>query len=416
MSVNYNKASDYSPAKVGTPNSRFATTFLSNRYRKYAIEGESLMDKATGEIFTKRKGDGKIVSFFQDKKYIDNSLFDLRMILNSHPDFKVPDMKLERTKEALFLDTDYDVMSINNEEDVDIKNKNIVITNQADSINSLNFKISNQSNGFICNLITRDSDRVAIEMITTCYNNLVKDYNGSDATILAEKDNFENEEWEFSNATIEYNVSYTKNGTTTGFNSVGYVNLNSQSLVLFPKEKSTEYAGADSFKVTITSVKFEKIQFMIKNGSKLSSTFETTLDKLSAYDKSIYVRYISIMSFVDSFDDIETLGNEIIKVLLGMTRLYTYVNDTTRLASSSPVLLSPTRPMLNTWDTNCIWAEQISKSYGNGTVVEIEHEVDIDKLEEYLSGHTNTQFANFTLNSADETDVLLTPKISKEGV
>ena len=63
-------ADSYKPTNVEQPDMRFATTFLSNKYRDYAVKGESLMDKATGEIFTKRPLDGRVVSFFQNKKYI----------------------------------------------------------------------------------------------------------------------------------------------------------------------------------------------------------------------------------------------------------------------------------------------------------------------------------------------------------
>ena len=71
-SVNQTLSSDLKPIIQARPDQRFAATFLSSKNRKFAVKGESLMDKATGEIFTKRYADGKVVSFFQNKKNIND--------------------------------------------------------------------------------------------------------------------------------------------------------------------------------------------------------------------------------------------------------------------------------------------------------------------------------------------------------
>ena len=57
MPITTTESGDLKPTMVAKPDMRFATTFISNKYRQYAVNGESLMDKATGEIFTKRLED-----------------------------------------------------------------------------------------------------------------------------------------------------------------------------------------------------------------------------------------------------------------------------------------------------------------------------------------------------------------------
>ena len=109
-------ADSYKPTNVEQPDMRFATTFLSNKYRDYAVKGESLMDKATGEIFTKRPLDGRVVSFFQNKKYIHDLMLELRVLLNNNGSFRYPN---EEDSNAYYLSTDYDIMSIYNEKDMD---------------------------------------------------------------------------------------------------------------------------------------------------------------------------------------------------------------------------------------------------------------------------------------------------------
>ena len=90
------------------------------------------------------------------------------------------------------------------------------------------------------------------------------------------------------------------------------------------------------------------------------------------------------------------------------------MNNASKLISSSPVILSPTMPALDAWDTHCIWAEQVSKTYQGGVDVEMEHEVDIDTLEEYIAKTNSTNLVNYTENSEDEDDILLSTK-TEEG-
>ena len=42
--------SDLHPTYVAQPDMRFATGFLSHEYRDYAVNGESMVDKSSGEL------------------------------------------------------------------------------------------------------------------------------------------------------------------------------------------------------------------------------------------------------------------------------------------------------------------------------------------------------------------------------
>ena len=83
--------SDLHPTYVAQPDMRFASGFLSNEYRDYAVKGESMVDKSSGELFIKRPTDGRVVSFFQNKKYLDELMFELRVLLNCNASFTFPD-------------------------------------------------------------------------------------------------------------------------------------------------------------------------------------------------------------------------------------------------------------------------------------------------------------------------------------
>ena len=45
------------PTIISEPDTRFAASMLSTKYRIHAVPGEVLMDKTSGEIFIKRPSD-----------------------------------------------------------------------------------------------------------------------------------------------------------------------------------------------------------------------------------------------------------------------------------------------------------------------------------------------------------------------
>ena len=82
-------ASDLRPSYVAQPDMRFATTFISNDLRDYSVNGEAIMDKSSGELYIKRPHDGRVVSFFQNKKYMDELMFELRVLLNNNAHYLI---------------------------------------------------------------------------------------------------------------------------------------------------------------------------------------------------------------------------------------------------------------------------------------------------------------------------------------
>ena len=72
------------------PDVRFGTSFLDKKYKNFALKGEVIMDKVTGEILVKRKLDGKIKSFVQNDKYLHEMMVELRIMLNNYTQFTYP--------------------------------------------------------------------------------------------------------------------------------------------------------------------------------------------------------------------------------------------------------------------------------------------------------------------------------------
>ena len=390
-----------SPTYQVNPDMRFATTFISNKYRDYAVKGETLMDKATGEIFTKRPEDGRVVSFFQNKKYISELMLDLRVMLTNNVSFTYPNVE---DLNACYLSTDYDMMSLYENRDLNIIETDQIIPNTEEDVTKLKFNLSRKSNGFFCRMTSRDSDKAVIEWLTNQYNAICKNYTGTDSDFLAEKEKFSSiENWEDSNATLNYDLSITTNGNTITHSLQEHIRINEDSCVLFPQSLTRSVLeSASVITVTIKSIIYDKIHFMFNHKDDLGNSFADGLSKFIYPDNSIFIRYCNICSFVDDSTDIYLLGNEFIIALMDISYVRRYMLKMGSLITESTFLVSPTRPGDESWMVNGIWAEQVRNVYKGGYEINLDSETDIHQLEMYLASNDDTDYLNFSVTQNDK--------------
>ena len=147
------------PTIISEPDTRFATSMLSTKYRIHAVPGEALMDKTSGEIFIKRPSDGKIVSFFQNKQLYYDLLMEVRLNIANNPEFKSPISSDEFTGKSFMYSVNYDLANIH---DGGEKLINIVSESQP-SLSSPTFIFGAKSNGFFIRIATRDCDKAVVE-------------------------------------------------------------------------------------------------------------------------------------------------------------------------------------------------------------------------------------------------------------
>ena len=393
------------PTYVQKPDIRFATTFLSNKYRDFSVKGESIMDKETGEIFTRRPSDGRVVSFFQNKKYMHELMLELRVLLNNNVTFKYP---AETDTNSYYLNTDYDLITINDDNTNNILKNNTTIPNSNDTnFHKLEFKVSTKSNGFFCRLTTRDCDKAVLEWLGVQYNAVCKNYSGTDSAFLAEKNKFKTiEKWEDSNAVINYRVEVTRsNGSLLTFDYSDYVHINEECCVLFPRDFSTE--NPKSIKVIIKSITYDKIHFMMNHKDALGNSFKNGLQKFVNPDNEANVNYCNIGSFIDTSDDIALLGNEFIVSMIDVPYVHRYMMKMSKLSDSGNIVFSPERPTDEQWRTNGIWAENVRNVYKDGIAIDQDSELDLNAFERYIAKHSSSTPVNFTTNSSDPLNIYL---------
>lgn len=401
-------SNDLKPIYQAKPDMRFATTFISNKYRDYAVKGEVLMDKATGEIFTKRPEDGRVVSFFQNKKYMTQLMVDLRILLNNNSTFAYPPME---AASSCYLSTDYDMMSLYENKDLNIITDDQIIPNTEDDRTKIEFNLSTKTNGFFCRLTSRDADKAAIEWVTSQYNTICKNYTGNIVDFLDEKAKFNSiEKWEDSNATIEYEILIKNNGETTVYKVTDYVRINEETCILFPAIVHDDiHDTTESITIRILSFTYDKIHFMFSHASTLGDTFTDGVSKFLYPDNNLFIRYCNICSFVDNSEDIKLLGNEFIIALMDVPFVRRYMMKMNANTDTN-IILSPTRPTDDVWSVNGIWAEQIRDVFKGGYTINLECEVNLRQLEMYLAANDDTDYVNFS-NVPTDRDIY----ISEEG-
>ena len=364
--------SDFSvkPTTTVTPDTRFGTTFLSLKYRDRAVNGEAIMDKSSGELYLKR-ADGKIVSFYQNKKLIEELATYVGSALDDNPNFRYPSVN----DDEFFVSMNYDLVAINNEVLYNIFTDDVYILGAPNDINKLTFNVGKNTNGFFCRNCTRDVDKPLVEVLTRTYNNYFKNYSGSNEAFIFEKNKFANPKWENCNATIVYSLVTTKNGNTTMYNNLtDYIRLNEDTCVIFPEEAW----GFDSANVTILAIMYDKFHTIYHNYEAMDPSIADMINKFIFYDNQIEVNEFNVMHYVNTPNDIIKLGNEFIVAFMDMVRIqenidramhmrneinnfrseldqanakFEYLNEKVELAAESAgIIVSDTQP-----DFECAW-------------------------------------------------------------
>ena len=424
------------PTFVERPNMRFATSALSHEYRDYAINGEMIMDKMTGEFFIKRPADGRVLSFDQNKKYMYDLMLELRILLTTNENFLYPGRKenidnestpdeeyiINRNRDAYYVSTNYDLVTINKEKVIDVLTENNTIIpeyveDEVDLRNTLSFKISGKTNGFFCNPITRDSDKAAVRILSGIYNKVIEEYTAN-PTVEAEYNAYHDLEsaantYMDSDVIITYKVDVTSGGSTVTYPVSGYytdfIRFNEERCIQFPDDMMSHYpSGFTSGKVTIYSLTYRKMHYVINNVPGLPELVNIQ-KKIKAYltpDEKVYVNYLHIGYFVDSYQDITLLGNDTINGCIDIPYMHRYMQKMASLRQSATFIQSSLRPDEYDWGVNAVWAETIKNTSYNGHTVYKSNETDIKELETYIA-KMNRGMLNFRTSDEYRDDILV---------
>ena len=376
------------PTYTAKPDMRFATTFLSYKYRDYAVIGESLQDKASGKIYTKRE-DGRTVSFFQNKKIYEDLALKVRVLVDTNPSFQWPNDPMDWSQ-YYFCGVNYDSLTLFSEKRLDILTTDVVFPNIEDNTSTqFKFNITPKSNGFFICPTSRDPDKAGIDYLTGKYNEYFEYYNGPNEAFALERTKFEtNPKWKNSNAIIHYTVTIKHNDTTKIYTMIDYIRVNEICCVFIPYGRiAIDFPdGYESCLITVKGIQYYKIHFMVDNYNKFDEEFKEYYHKFLYPDNEMYVDWYEVYTFVDKAENLMFLGNENVVALMDVPKLRDYMAKMGMLLTGGGYITSVQRPDDGMWTPNVAWAERVSDIYKGGDVLEHDSPTEVRKMEAMLSG------------------------------
>lgn len=363
------------PTIISEPDTRFATSMLSTKYRIHAVPGEALMDKTSGEIFIKRPSDGKIVSFFQNKQLYYDLLMELRLNIANNPDFKSPITSSGFTGKSFMYSMNYDLANIH---DSGEKLINLVVDRSPACTAS--FIIGAKSNGFFIRVATRDCDKAVVE-----YATYIKDL---DPNIQA---------WSLNkNYTLALVLQDLNGGHTLQKSFYGRLN---ETLCCVFTDQEINYVsnnGANNIKIEfqISSLISDYLtdSFLMENHL---FQVQANVAKLRAADGRVEIAETNIIGFTDNVAEFTLPFYAHILAFLDSDIILDMLEKTKRGVSSDSVIVSVNKPATYIWTTDCIWGEKIRNVGAAGVITNTAATTTFDALEAYFTENINLE--GFTL-------------------
>lgn len=376
------------PKETLHPDVRFGTSFLDEKYRDKAVKGEILSDKIDAELFLKRPADGKLISFMRRNTYIYETINELNVEIQNHPNFLYPD------EEAIFLSMYFDMFGILGS-DKNIFLTDLMFTNRLDESKKVEFKVSNNSNGFFIKPKTRDNDRKSTSFLNLEFNRfeenhmITRPYEYQGMTY-----------WENGDTILGYTVTTTgilPDGSYTEVKSSGVssIRTNENTLVEFPKNYNYGLKEITSISVYIDYLKFPKLQMMYEIYMANPPEYTYPFNEIIEVDYAANIKTLEIWSFVNQKEDVPAKNtNMFLNQILSIDYLIEIMQKVKKVGDGNGVIPSVTRPSAINWSTNNAWAELIRSVSSGNTTINNNTEVTIEDLEKYLYyiKYVNTEF------------------------
>lgn len=409
------------------PDVRFATTFLSNKYRDYAVEGESLMDKVTGELFIKREKDGVVVSHSRDKITTSEIVHNLWFLMKNNPEFKI--IRKPELKNSKFSVCDIDMFSyVNGECDISKTDFKIDFNTNKISLRDI------ASSGVFISVNTRTTDKLITELFNDLYGDALNNTTTINSEITQEKERFMKNF--HKDLRVIYQVKYKNKGDTQFQVADMEVYIKSNELSLLPIKP--EHYNYDIIDIQIKNIdfilyqKFALFKQAYETSSDVSDEEKLKIRSMTTTEFFTYVfnEYFSEIAYSDAkvvvndiviysdvlFDHITTdniYDNKFIRMIYleNIDVINSYLNKISTSYQNQVVIYSGTRPDTSIWTKGSIWVEPVETTVLKTLKVnQNPHVTDKNTLEKMLSGNKNIiQHVTITTIDPEGGNILVTP-------
>ena len=362
------------PTIISEPDTRFATSMLSTKYRIHAVPGEVLMDKTSGEIFIKRPSDGKIVSFFQNKQLYYDLLMEMRLNIANNPEYKSPITSDAFNGKSFLYSVNYDLANIHDsgEKLIDI------VKEDNPSLSLPTLIIGAKSNGFFIRIATRDCDKAVVEY-ATYLKDTINNYTESDA---------------------EYNKNFFISATVSDVDDNH--SIAKRYYGRFNETLCCLLTDAEYNNVSRNGTKNIKISFLIHSliTDFLDDEYLTTqhlfaeqsnINKLRADDGRVEIAETNIIGFTDNVAEFTLPFYSHILAFIDSDIVLDMLDKSKHCVSSDSVIVSVNKPATYIWTSDCIWGEKIRTVGQSGVTIDTASTTTFDALETYFTTTINLE-------------------------
>ena len=378
---------------VESPNMRFGYSGLDMNFRERAAKDEILIDKRTGEMFYKRKDDGKIVGFNRNLFPVYEYLSEVKSLTTTYSSYVRP-TKNNCTKYAdtHFMTTNIDLMDFQFEEDEGAP-QSFLTGGVFRNPYAREFSITQEQNGFFVKLVGRDKDQALVAMVNNVYNDKYKNYEGEDAESLLEKSRFNNPMYENSQAVVNYTVTFYSDGDIYARSEEnGYVRINEVSYIPFPIQTIYSRDTVDYATIKINSVSTPKLAkgMNLLEDSPIGVMVDSFKDNADLDLQNLFVS-----AFITSTDVPFMLSpkeNSFPALIMAASE---FESEMKRIASgsgssggssttSAGLLIQKNAPDETKWDNTLLWIRPISDIFAAGEVDDYGEAEFFGQLEEFF--------------------------------
>lgn len=284
------------------PNLRFGTSFLNSKFRDRAVNDEVMMDKTTGALTYKRQLDGDFIHFDRENIAISEWMMQMRTAYAEDDSITYPtESNCDSFLSTFLIGTLYDFQSFSYENEFVTR-----IEDGAYYINQYNtpFNISHETNGFFVKVVVRPRDIATVHLLCDVYDRFVRSYDGTDPVYLQEKEKFDETNYDGSNVSIRYTLTYYKDGEIVNtMETTGHAIVQEVCYIPFPEKEVFSRETIDYITLSIDEISMPKISF----GLKLKEE-EFTDDELQVYEKvkdidDIGLKYMEVFHYATISDE-----------------------------------------------------------------------------------------------------------------
>lgn len=361
---------------------RYGSTFLDLDAVEQSVRGEVLTDRDTGELYSRRYSDGKIISFAQKSMTIYEAIKEFNIQYQAAEGFKFP------TDPGAFMvglrfSVDEFTPRANKK---DILKENIPF-NVSSGDKSFRFETSCKTNGVFIKPVIRFGDRNACAFLAgKFFTDEVVDFGSNakdmeqwmdlsplypdvyDYTLWKKKAS-----WVYSAAMVDYTVKTTgesesqRSLVTNTSNSVP-IRLSEYSFLPMPEGYDEGMKVVSNVEVSINKLYFPKLQYerYVETQVGAPNNITEVLGRLIEPDIRAVLNSVDMFYFIDAEAQIPMSQNFSINHLVNIEMLLQAVDDLSNSTGTRAVQAEVERPIA--WQVDTLWCEIERILTGAGTM------------------------------------------------